>query len=175
VRSDHRFLAIDHPWSAELVDQHAKPARPEGFCDRHLNNAAVAEAEKDAFGLGRIVHLNAHAETLGLGNKLGWRIASHQQTITDLQAGVHDSSGRFGVLWNSGLGRGICVTHHHLDFTTEYFFIVLERRLTLTIKAEIRHEIGCHFLSSPVAEQQFGKGSQMIEALASSAGIAIAL
>jgi hypothetical protein len=73
-----RFLAIHHPWDAELVDQHAKPARPEGLCDRHPNNTAFAKLAEDALGFRRIVHHDAHTEALWFRDKLGRRVASHQ-------------------------------------------------------------------------------------------------
>src|SRR4029077_9191232 len=102
--SGRRLLAVDHPWSAELVDQHAEPVRPEGLSERHLNNAAFAECAKDALSLRRVVYLNAHAEALRFGCKLRWRVAAHQQTIANLQAGVHDTSGRFGILRDARIG-----------------------------------------------------------------------
>ena len=136
--SGRRLLAVDHPWSAELVDQHAKPVRPEGLSERHLNNAAFAECAKDALSLRRVVYLNAHAEALRFGCKLRWRVAAHQQTIANLQAGVHDTSGRFRILRNARVGGRICVAHHHQDFAAEDFFVVLERRFAVTIKAKIR-------------------------------------
>src|SRR5439155_1542429 len=36
----HWLFAVDHPWDAELVDEHAKARRPEGFLNRHFHGAA---------------------------------------------------------------------------------------------------------------------------------------
>jgi hypothetical protein len=38
-----RFLAIDHPRDAELIDEHAKAGGPEGFLQRHPHNAALCQ------------------------------------------------------------------------------------------------------------------------------------
>src|SRR5690242_6190864 len=143
--SGRRLLAVDHPWSAVLVDQHSKSLRPKGLSERHLNNAAFTECAKDTLSLRRVVYLNAHAEALRLGCELWWRVATHQQTIANLQAGVHDTSGRFRILRNADVGGRICVARHHQDFAAEDFFIMLERRFAVTIKAKIGYEIGCHF------------------------------
>jgi hypothetical protein len=45
-----RPLTIDHSWDAEPVDQHAKPARPEGLPDQHLNNTAFVQLAQNTLG-----------------------------------------------------------------------------------------------------------------------------
>jgi hypothetical protein len=133
--SGRRLFAVDHPWGTKLVDQHTKPVRPEGLSERHPNNAAFAERAKNALGPGRVVYLNAHAEALRFGCKLWWRVATHQQTIANLQAGMHDTSGSFRILRNARIGGRICVSRHHQDFSAEDFFVVLERHFALTIQS----------------------------------------
>jgi hypothetical protein len=97
-------------WSIKMPSrQDAKPTRKEGLADRHLNHLAFAEFAKDALGLCRIVHLDAHAEALRLGCKLRWRVAAHRPTIADLQSGVDDTSDRFRLLRNARIGRRIGV------------------------------------------------------------------
>jgi len=32
-----------------------------------------------------------------------WRVGAHQRAIANLQAGVHDTSGRFEILWNTSV------------------------------------------------------------------------
>jgi hypothetical protein len=46
--SSRRPLVIDHPWNAEPVDQHAKPASPKSLTDRHLNHSTFAQLAKCA-------------------------------------------------------------------------------------------------------------------------------
>jgi hypothetical protein len=91
-----------------------------------------------------------------------------------LQAGVHDASGRFGILRNARPGGRICAAHHHQDFAAKDFFVVLERRFALTIKAKIRNEIGCHFVDPfhLVLNNKFDVPMQMIDAFASDGGVA---
>jgi hypothetical protein len=56
-----------------------------------LNNPAFAQIAKDTLSFRWIVNLNAHAEALWLRSKLWRRVAAHQESITNLQADVHDT------------------------------------------------------------------------------------
>jgi hypothetical protein len=56
----------------------------------------------------------------------------------------------FAKLWLGGMTSDmvshlcICIALHHHNLAAEYFFVMLERRFALAIKAKICHKVGRH-------------------------------
>jgi hypothetical protein len=48
-------LAVDHPWDAELIDQHAKTLGKEGLLERHLHRPILRQRAEDTFRIGRSI------------------------------------------------------------------------------------------------------------------------
>src|SRR5258708_3372974 len=109
-----RFLAIDHPRRAELVDEHAEADGPESFRDRHRHSPLLGERVEHAFGLFRRVDPDIDRKTLRRLVPAWRRVGAHQQYIADGDAAVYDLVAPSG--WHlaiTAIGHAL-VTQHRL-------------------------------------------------------------
>ena len=52
-----RLLAVDNPWNAKLVDEHAETKRPKCLLQRHLNCSVFCQGLEDALGFHWITEI----------------------------------------------------------------------------------------------------------------------
>src|SRR6516164_7916145 len=83
-------LAVDHPRSSELIDEHDKTGRPKGLLDRHLHRPVFRQCMEDAFGIFGVVDAERHREALHWFVAVGRSVGTHQYLVADRQAGMHD-------------------------------------------------------------------------------------
>src|SRR5215831_13267588 len=80
-----RLLAVYHPGSAELIDQHAETGGPEGLLDRHPHRPVLHQSVKYALGVGRIFDVDRYRKTFGSLIALRWGVGAHQYFVADHQ------------------------------------------------------------------------------------------
>src|SRR5215831_19359746 len=71
-----RFPAVDDPWRAELVSEHAKALGPGGFLDRHFDHAVLRQGLEDALGFRRGCDVERHPDTLCFLKDIGSNISA---------------------------------------------------------------------------------------------------
>src|ERR1700688_4368084 len=110
-------LAIDHPRSAELVDQHAEALRPKSLLDRHAHVSIFGKRTENAVGLGRLVDAERDLDAFHRFIHLRRRVRAHQELVAHGKPRMHDLV--------PGFRRGLCrhwalaVFHHHDAFAVE--------------------------------------------------------
>src|SRR5262249_50889658 len=62
--SGRRFLGIDHPGRAELIDQHAEAMRPESLLDRHMHRALLRQCMEHPLRLRRLGNIERDRHAL---------------------------------------------------------------------------------------------------------------
>src|SRR5215210_6666950 len=132
-----RLLAIDHPWRAEAVDEHAEPDCPEGLLDRHLHRPALRERLEDALGFRRAVDVEADREALHHALRpVGRGVRGHEHLVADAEPRMHDLVAPFRR--HVRLGRRALVGHHHLDLAAEELGVDVERLLAIAVEEQVR-------------------------------------
>ena len=66
-RENAPLVAVDHPWDAEAIDQHAESSRPEGLLKRQVDLPVLRQGVEDALAVCRIGDSDRHVDTLWRG------------------------------------------------------------------------------------------------------------
>src|SRR5262245_3182572 len=135
-------LAVDHPWGAELVDDHAEARGPERLLDRHPHGSVVRQCMKDALRLRRVLNTDGHGETVHFLEAGRGRVGAHQDLVAQDQPSVHDLVAPFGrhVLLHGRAG----MRHHGLDLAAEHLLIEFESGLAASVEIQVGIQLhGC--------------------------------
>src|SRR5262249_8921306 len=107
----------------------------EGLLKRHLHFAVRRQSVKDAFCRCRIINSELHIESFGFFKVSRGTIRTHQDSVADLQARMHDFMmpfrWHFVCRWRSLVGE------HHRDFAAETSLIKFERCLAVSVEHKI--------------------------------------